>query len=252
MPVGACGHATTVANIGRYALGGRTGPAAAYAVTPFRGDENFFIGVQVWRKLSPTGIVAVTPSLQEAAHGQTTAFTAVAAVALVAPAAAASAGPAPVQHDEQIQYQRWSSYADWHGGTGKGIVNLPGVRTGVTMLIPAGRTDFTDPHTGITKAWDYSTWTSPVHQLGFGATEVVASWNADVPAGTSIQVELHGTYFNGEQTPWYVMGRWAKGDADIKRSTLDGQGDPYSTIWTDTFSIDDASRGVLLRTTSCG
>jgi hypothetical protein len=167
------------------------------------------------------------------------------AVALVAPALPASG--ATIQHDEQIQYQRWSSYADWRSGTSQGIVDIPGVRTGVTMLRPAGRTDFTDPHTGLTKTWDYSTWTSPVHTVGFGATEVVASWNADVPAGTWIQVELHGTYTNGEQTPWYVMGRWAKGDQDIKRSTLDGQGDPYSTIWTDTFSIDDASRGVLLQ-----
>jgi peptidase C39-like protein len=173
------------------------------------------------------------------------ALAAVAALALIAPSTPAAA--VPVQHDEQIQYQRWSSYADWRSGTSHGILNLPGVRTGVTMLVPQGRTDFTDPHTGITKAWDYSTWTSPVHTVGFGATEVVASWNADAPAGTWIQVELHGTYTNGEQTPWYVMGRWAKGDEDIKRSTLDGQGDPWSTIWTDTFSIDDASRGVLLQ-----
>ena len=167
------------------------------------------------------------------------AFAAVAALALIAPAVPAAA--APVQHDEQIQYQRWSGYPDWRSGTGNGILAIPGVRTGVTMLVPQGRTDFTDPHTGITKAWDYSTWTSPVHAISFGATEVVASWNADAPAGTWIQIELHGTYTNGEQTPWYVMGRWAKGDEDIKRSTLDGQGDPWSTIWTDTFSIDDAS-----------
>jgi hypothetical protein len=156
------------------------------------------------------------------------------------------ASHAPVVHDEQITYQSWSTFADWRSGTHRGTVALPGARTGVTMLRPAGTTDFTDPHTGVTKTWEYATWTSPVRTVGFDATELVASWNAETPAGTWIQVELQGTYNTGTQTPWYVMGRWAKGDQDIKRSTLDGQGDPYSTIWTDTFSIDDATAGVLL------
>ena len=43
------------------------------------------------------------------------------------------------------------------------------------------------------------------------------------------------------------MGRWASGDHDIKRTTVNGQGDPWSSIWTDTFAIDDADAGVLLR-----
>lgn len=169
-----------------------------------------------------------------------------AALALIAPAAPAGA-PARIVHDEQITYQSWSSFADWRSGTHRGTIPLPGFRAGVTMLRPAGTTDFTDPHTGITKTWEYATWTSPVRTIGFDATELVASWNADTPAGTWIQIELQGTYNTGAQTPWYLMGRWAKGDQDIKRSTLDGQGDPYSTIWTDTFAIDDAKVGVLLR-----
>ncbi|MEV6971676.1 peptidase C39 family protein [Hamadaea sp. NPDC051192] len=152
----------------------------------------------------------------------------------------------PVQHDEQIEYHRISSYRDWAQGTSQGAFAIPGLRTGVTMGVAAGTTDYTDPHTGVTAAYEYSTWTSPVHDIGFGATEAVASWNAVTPAGTFIKVELHGTYTNGEQTPWYTMGIWASGDGDIRRTSVDDQGDPYSTIWTDTFSIDDASRGVLL------
>jgi hypothetical protein len=178
--------------------------------------------------------------------------------ALIAPAApAAVAAPpgaavttadraGPIVHDEQITYQRWASYPDWRTGTHQGTVALPGTRTGVTIRRPAGTTEFTDPHTGVTRTWEYATWTSPVRDIGFDATELVASWNADAPAGTWIQVELKGSYNTGAQTPWYVMGRWAEGDQDIKRSTLDGQGDPYSTIWTDTFAIDDAAAGVLL------
>jgi hypothetical protein len=167
----------------------------------------------------------------------------IATVSTASPAAASS----PVQHNEQIEYHNWSSYPEWRSGTGNGTFNIPGFRTGVTIGQPAGTTAYTDPHTGVTKNWEYATWTSPVHTIGFPATELVASWNADTPAGTWIQVELHGTYTNGGSTPWYVMGRWAKGDQDITRTSVDGQGDAYSSIGTDTFAIDDPTKSVLLQ-----
>lgn len=176
-------------------------------------------------------------------------------VATLVPATAQTQPPAPpntpdqadpASDDEQIANLRSTSAADWRAGEGDGVLVLPGTRTGVVMSRPAGTTDYADPHTGETTTWEYSTWTSPVTELPFDATELVASWNAATPAGTWISVELQGTYTNGETTPWYVMGRWASGDDDIKRTSVDGQGDPYSSVWTDTFSIDDAEAGVLL------
>lgn len=164
-----------------------------------------------------------------------------------APASATAAAGVSTVHDEQITYQDWSSYADWRRGTDQGTVAIPGVRTGITLLTPVGTTQYADPHTGITKTWEYGTWTSPLTQVGFDASELVASWNADTPAGTWLQIELQGTYNTGSQTPWYAMGRWASGDQDIKRTSVKRQGDPWSTIWTDTFSIDDVTAGVMLR-----
>ncbi|WP_422772805.1 C39 family peptidase [Plantactinospora sp. WMMC1484] len=155
--------------------------------------------------------------------------------------------PRPIPHDEQITWQDWSGYADWRRGTHQGTVAVPGARTGITMLRPAGSTEYTDPYTGTTRTWSYATWTSPVTPVGFDASELVASWNAETPAGTWIQIELQGTYNTGELTPWYVLGRWAAGDQDIRRATVNRQGDPWSTIWTDTFAIDDVTNGVLLR-----
>ncbi|MGW0432493.1 C39 family peptidase [Micromonospora sp. NPDC003197] len=162
-------------------------------------------------------------------------------------AGAGATSGAPITHDEQITYQDWNSYADWRRGTHAGTIALPGARTGITMAKPVGTTDYTDPHTGLTKTWSYSTWTSPVTQVGFDASELIASWNADTPAGTWIQIEMQGTYNTGNQTPWYVMGRWASGDQDIRRTTVNRQGDPWSSIWTDTFSIDDVANGVMLQ-----
>ncbi|MFJ9724532.1 peptidase C39 family protein [Streptomyces sp. NPDC101209] len=145
-----------------------------------------------------------------------------------------------------VDYRAWTSYTDWRAGSAQGARAVAGVRPGVVLAHPAGTVDYTDPHTGRTASWEYATWTSPVHRLRVPATEAIASWNAHTPAGTWLQVELHGTYSDGTETPWYVMGRWAAGDEDIRRTSVDGQSDGKSSIWTDTFAVDDATTGLRL------
>ncbi|MGW7253069.1 peptidase C39 family protein [Streptomyces sp. NPDC054834] len=145
-----------------------------------------------------------------------------------------------------VDYHAWTSYSDWRGGAPNGTRAAPGPRPGLVIGTPVGSADYTDPHTGTTATWEYATWTSPVHRLSVPATETIASWNAHTPAGTWLQVELEGTYSDGTGTPWYVMGRWAAGDQDIKRTSVDDQTDGKSTIWTDTFAIDDATTGLRL------
>ena len=167
-------------------------------------------------------------------------------LALVMPAPAAAAHPGTGRHDEQIAFHAWRSYPQWRSGTAEGTRAVPGRTPYLTIGRAAGTTEYTDPHTGTTRTWEYATWTSPVHRIGFGASELVASWNADTPAGTWLQVDLEGTYTDGRATPRYVMGRWAAGDQDIRRASVDGQGDGVSSIWTDTFAVDDVAAGVLL------
>lgn len=176
-----------------------------------------------------------------------------AAVAGTTAPAAAAAQPASAETDDPAQtqgrpigYHAWTTHHDWRLGAAQGVRAVSGARPGVVLGTPAGRTDYTDPHTGTTAAWEYAVWTSPVHRLTVPATEIVASWNAHTPAGTWLQVELQGTYSDGTATPWYVMGRWAAGDQDIKRTSVDGQSDGRSGISTDTFAIDDASTGLRL------
>jgi hypothetical protein len=159
----------------------------------------------------------------------------VAAVGLLAPAIC----PPPVRHDEQITYHRWQSIRDWRAGTAAGTAAIPALRPYLALARAAGTTTYEG------KTWEYASWTSPRQSTG-GASQLVASWNADAPAGTWLQVELEGTYTNGAHTPSYVLGRWAKGDQDIKRTSVDGQSDQYSSIDVDTFTITDRSAGVLL------
>ncbi|MDT7846457.1 peptidase C39 family protein [Streptomyces justiciae] len=166
------------------------------------------------------------------------------------PAVAADAAPGagrPAQAPDRLVDNRfWTSYSDWRGGLAKGTRAVAGARPGLVIGTAAGTVDYTDPHTGTTAGWEYASWTSPVHKLAVPSTEVIASWNAHTPDGTWLQVELKGTYSDGTDTPWYVMGRWAAGDQDIRRTSVDDQTDDKSSIWTDTFAIDDPATGLRL------
>ena len=178
--------------------------------------------------------------------------------AAVAAAVAGGAGPATAAEAEAdtadpmrasarpVDNRAWTTYAEWRGGTARGTRPVAGARPGVAIGTPAGTTEYTDPHTGRTATWEYGTWTAPLHTLAVPATEVIASWNAHTPAGTWIQVDLLGTYSDGTDSPWYVMGRWAAGDQDIRRTSVDDQGDGKSAIWTDTFAIDTPAGGLRL------
>ncbi|MFD8147827.1 peptidase C39 family protein [Streptomyces sp. NPDC059708] len=132
----------------------------------------------------------------------------------------------------------WYTHAHWLAGTHRGTTAVDGTRPGLEIAAPAGRTDYTDPHTGRKSTWEYAAWTSPVHRSTVPATEAIASWNARTPAGTWIQTELRVTYPDGTVGPWYVMGRWAAGDGDIRRTSVDGQGDGRTAVSTDTLAVD--------------
>ncbi|MGW1818042.1 peptidase C39 family protein [Streptomyces sp. NPDC002125] len=165
--------------------------------------------------------------------------------ATAAPAAAAARSSSRAAAS-LVDNRFWTTYTDWCGGAPEGTRAVAGRRPGLVIAAPAGTTSYADPHTGTTSTWEYATWTSPVHRSTVPATEVIASWNAHTPQGTWIQIELRGTYSDGTDTPWYVMGRWAAGDTDIRRTSVDDQTDGRSTIWTDTFSLDDPASGLRL------
>ncbi|MGV9315231.1 peptidase C39 family protein [Streptomyces sp. NPDC003691] len=168
------------------------------------------------------------------------------ALGAAAARAATPAPTAPVRTDRLVDNRFWTSYPDWRRGSADGVRAVAGRRPGAVIGRAAGITEYTDPHTGRTEPWEYAVWTSPEHRPEVPATEVIASWNAHTPAGTWLRAELSGTYSDGTATPWFVMGRWASGDGDILRTSVDGQTDGRASIWTDTFSVDDPASGLRL------
>ncbi len=158
-------------------------------------------------------------------------------VALLAVSIAVAPAPALAKNTTathaNISYHEWTTAADFAAGSSSGAA-LAG--DALTFGSATGSLPYDDQGFGFpTRTYDSATWTSPVYAPGFGLTELVASWNADTPAGTWVQVEMQGTTNAATLTKWYVLGRWASGDADIHRTSLSGQGDTDGTIAIDTF-----------------
>ena len=151
----------------------------------------------------------------------------------------ASAG-ATTNTEADIDFHQWRAPMDFLAG------RFAGTRPSATGLVinrPVGTVDYTDPTLGTTTPYDYATWTSPTRRIGFGATQVVTSWNATTPQGTWLQVDMSGQMSSGARTKWYVMGRWASGDTDIHRTSVSNQADANGDISVDTF---ESATGVTL------
>ena len=122
---------------------------------------------------------------------------------------------------------------------------------GALVLADSGLTTVTyaDPFGYAPRDYQAGTWTSPWQAAGSPFMELVSSWNADTPAGTWVQVELRATAPDAHVTKWYVMGRWAYGDADIHRTSVGGQGDKDGSVAIDTFLPRKAMSSYQLRLT---
>ncbi|WP_410665690.1 peptidase C39 family protein [Amycolatopsis sp. lyj-84] len=143
--------------------------------------------------------------------------------------------------DESIDYHEWSGQRGFRDGRLEGLDLHHGE---LRIDRPIGTIEHTEPALGTTKTYEYGQWTSKSHKHGFDASQLVASWNAKTPAKTWIKIEAKGRTSSGTETAWYVMGRWASGDADIKRTSVDGQSDANAAVDVDTLVM---KAGVALR-----
>ncbi|WP_093154976.1 C39 family peptidase [Saccharopolyspora antimicrobica] len=166
-------------------------------------------------------------------------------MAVVGALALAAVGCGPSA--EQVDFHEWSSGQDFRSGAAEGT---DVVGDGIRIGDPVGTVQHPSPDGG-TRDYDYARWTSPPHRTGFAATQLVTSWNASTPPGTWVQVEMRGRTTGGADTGWYVMGRWASGDADIHRTSVGGQSDAHGTVNVDTFTANPGEElaGYRLRVT---
>ncbi|HEY0538716.1 MAG TPA: C39 family peptidase [Actinoallomurus sp.] len=160
-----------------------------------------------------------------------------------------AASEAPVR--SQVSHHQWTSAREFAKGSSEGV---RATGSGAfTIAHTVGSASYTDPYGGGTKTWDYARWTSPTVTVGFGASQLVASWTASTPHGSWLQVEMRGRTGAGAGTKWYVMGRWAADDpgmgGDIHRTSVPGQADDNGNVDIDTFIAKTSLTAYQLRVT---
>ena len=78
-------------------------------------------------------------------------------------------------------------------------------------------------------------WVSRQSVAGFGWSELIPSWSAATPYGTSVFIEMQATPDGRRDTRWWSFGRWADVDTYIRRASQGGQSDEDGRVSVDTF-----------------
>ena len=92
----------------------------------------------------------------------------------------------------------------------------------------------------------YGTWTSPVIYENF--LDSIASWTANTPENTWIEVELR--IQNGSSwSSWYSMGVWHESDQPFQRHSVSGQSDEFGRVSVDTLILEQPASAVQARVT---
>ena len=79
--------------------------------------------------------------------------------------------------------------------------------------------------------------------------QLVLSWNASLPAGTTLEVEARSWPPEGV-TKFYSMGRWSLADKPIPRTSVSGQKDRAGDVQADTLMLNRPATTVQLRLTA--
>jgi hypothetical protein len=80
--------------------------------------------------------------------------------------------------------------------------------------------------------------TGPAIPTDFAFDELIASWNAETPTGTWIEVLVRAD-LDGRWTKWYNLGIWASGLDTIQRHSVRDQRDDDARVAVDTLKISD-------------
>jgi hypothetical protein len=89
---------------------------------------------------------------------------------------------------------------------------------------------------------------SPILDAPTGWNELVASWNAVLPATAFLKVQARGVYAD-HQTKWYDLGSWTSEPKIHPRQSVTDQGDADGDVQTDTLVLKRPGAKIQLRLT---
>ena len=77
--------------------------------------------------------------------------------------------------------------------------------------------------------------TSPEISTAFDYKEAIASWNANTPSGSWVEVQFRTQYDGTRWSKWYILGIWAADTTTVERHSVQSQGDADGFVAVDTF-----------------
>ncbi len=92
----------------------------------------------------------------------------------------------------------------------------------------------------------YGIYDSPVWETGLPVDNIVASWAADTPEGTWLEVDLRARQ-GDTWTKDYVMGVWASGTGSVRRHNAGNQEDARGLVDTDNLALNQPATAVQVR-----
>jgi hypothetical protein len=193
--------------------------------------------VTLTRRIATIGLglaVGAVPLLTAPTATATAPATATAAApATTAQAAAAPAAAAPAAARSRVGLHRWITDDDWRSGLNEGL------------RIDGGALQIATPMSSRTygrKHYDVSRWTSAWTDTGFGASQLIASWNAMAPVNTWVEVSVRARR-GTKAGSWDVVARWADADRGFRRRSLGSQEDDLTSVNVDTV-VGNGRRGL--------
>ncbi len=90
--------------------------------------------------------------------------------------------------------------------------------------------------------------TSPEIKMAIAWDELVVSWNAAAPSGTSLKIEARGI-FPDHKTKFFTMALWSEDVSKFPRESVKGQKDSDGNVSTDTLILKALCRRAQVRVT---
>lgn len=107
-----------------------------------------------------------------------------------------------------------------------------------------GVRDFAGYNTGLSSNASEQVLLSPVYKAPIAWNELIVSWNAEMPAGSTLQVEARAI-FPDHVTKYYVMGVWSPDRS--QRHSVKHQGDADGRVKDDTLILHRQGGDVQLK-----
>jgi Peptidase_C39 like family len=146
-------------------------------------------------------------------------------VTAVAAGDPAGAGATERRAASSIQHTSWSKGRDWRAGT------MRGVRTAKGSLL------LKEPRPGRLhgRAYQAGSWTSPWASPGFGATELIPSWEAVTVGDSVVKVAVRARTADGRTSSWDSIAEWTLDNPAVRRQSLASQSDDLGRVNVDTW-----------------